>query len=103
MRPFVQDGDTCFLYPIRSEILTGDIVFCAVQEGHRHFVHLVWRVYDWRSPNDAVRKVYVIGNNYKDHRKKCNGWCFGEDLYGVLTKTQRGEIILILNQSVHLC
>ena len=91
--PFVHSEDTCFLEPITGDVLTGDIVFCATQPRNHYYVHLVWRVYDWTSQYGAVRKVYVIGNNYTDERKKCNGWCFGEHLYGVLTKTQRGEFL----------
>ena len=32
--------------------------------------------------------MYWIGNNYDDSRKRCNGWCFREDIFGAPTDTK---------------
>ena len=96
LAPHVVSGDTCFIDPIRpginSEILAGDIVFASVQPNDRHFIHLVWRVDEWENEYGVARTVYVIGNNYIDHRKKCNGWAYREHVFGILTKTERGVV-----------
>ena len=96
LSPHVKSGDICFIDPIRpginSEILAGDIVFAAVQPNDRHYIHLVWRIEQWKNEYGVKRTVYVIGNNYNDHRKKCNGWAYREHVFGILTKTERGVV-----------
>ena len=93
--PYVYSGDTCFLHPIvpgkTSNILPGDIVFCAVQDGDRYYVHLVWRVLTWETNEGVKKQVYVIGNNKPEPNKKCNGWSYREHIFGLLVKTERGS------------
>ena len=69
LSPFVESGYTCFLEPIRGQILRGDIVFAAVQPNDRHYCHLVWRVEEWENEYGVSRTVYIIGNNYKATNK----------------------------------
>ena len=101
-----ESGDTCFIDPIRpginSEILAGDIVFASVQPNDRHYVHLVWRIETWYNEYGVKRTVYVIGNNYKDNRQRCNGWCYREHIYGILTKTQRCKVRPV-REEIHEC
>ena len=39
----------------------------------------------------VCRKVYTIGNNYSGEKRRVNGYCYREHIYGILVKTQRGE------------
>ena len=77
LSPFVCSGDICFLQPIvpgcSSQVLPGDIVFCAVQPNDRYYVHLVWTVYVWETDFRVKRTVYVIGNN-KEGETKAMQW-----------------------------
>ena len=95
LAPIVNNGETCVIEPIatgcNSQILTGDIVFCAVQPGDRYYVHLVWRTYEYQTEFGTTRTLYVIGNTKEDGRQKRNGWCYREHLFGILQKTQIEE------------
>ena len=67
------------------------MVFCHVHPNKRYYCHLVWQVYTYTDKRTGVAKeCYVIGNNLEGTRKRCNGWCYREDIYGILTKTSRG-------------
>ena len=96
LEPLVFSGDTCFLDPIHSgcnshEIQAGDIVFCHVQPNWRYYTHLVWRVTDYETEHGIKKRVYIIGNNYSGSKKKYNGWCHREHLYGILVSTSAGR------------
>ena len=96
--PFVHSKDVCFLEPIRpgcnSQILPGDIVFAAVQPNSRHYVHLVWNTFEQADEYGVQRQVHIIGNNKAaGEGKKCSGWALREDIFGILTKTQRGAYV----------
>ena len=94
LEPLVFSGDTCFFHPIapgcNSQIKAGDIVFCHVQPGNNYYCHLVWSTHQWHTENGVEKMCYVIGNNKTGEKSKCNGWCFREHIYGILTKTPRG-------------
>ena len=96
LEPLVFSGDVCFLHPIlpgcNSGILPGDIIFCHVRPGYRYYTHLVWGTYKERTEHGVEKDVFVIGNNRKGDKEKCNGWCYREMIYGILTHTQHGEI-----------
>ena len=50
LEPLLHDGDTCFFKPtaMAPKIRAGDIVFCQVQPNSRYYVHLVWRVVEYK-------------------------------------------------------
>ena len=99
LEPLVFSGDVCFLHPVlpgcNSQILPGDIIFCHVQPGNRYYTHLVWRTYKYKTKYDVEKDVFIIGNNRDGDKKKCNGWCFREHIYGILTQTQHGDIEIV--------
>ena len=41
------------------------------------------------------KDVFVIGNNRSGDKKKCNGWCYREHIYGILTHIQHGDIQIV--------
>ena len=90
--PLVYPWDVCFLAPIDATLQpeAGDIVFCIVQPKSRYFVHLIWRTYEYTTSENVDKQVYVIGNNRTGIDARENGWCYRQDLSGILTKTQRG-------------
>ena len=91
MDPLVYEHDNCFLCPIRANdrtIKVGDIVSCEVQPDGRYFCHLVWSREEYTLWNGVKKTAYIIGNNKPGDKAKSNGWCFREDLYGVVYKVQ---------------
>ena len=92
LEPLVCSGENIVLYPIITgitNIRAGDIVFCSVQPSDRYYVHLVWDVREAMEENGVERLCYTIGNNRAGDRKRVNGWCFKEHIYGILVRTER--------------
>ena len=95
LEPLVMSGETIHLDPVcpgvNSDIGPGDIVFCHVQPRWRYYIHLVWAVYRADTEHEVGKQVFVIGNNKKGDQERCNGYAFREHLYGLLTRTSRGN------------
>ena len=91
LEPLVWSGDNIVLYPIIptvTKIQAGDIVFCAVQPNDRYYVHLVWNIRTVQEENGVERLCYTIGNNRTGDKKRNNGWCYQEHIYGILVRTE---------------
>ena len=85
IEPLMRSGDTFEVRPMGGgyTVKAGDIVFCQVQPGNRHFIHLVCSVEEEMDKEyEVVRKVYYIGNNKKGNAQRYNGWCHAEHIYG---------------------
>ena len=95
LQPLVFSGDTCFFNPIlpgcNSNIGAGDLVFCRVQPNDRYYCHLVWNTFKLQTPSGVEKQCYIIGNNNEGSKAKSNGWCYREHIYGLLTRTGRGD------------
>ena len=64
-------------------VQAGDIVFCEVKPGDRHFIHLVWYVEEQMDRKyELWRKVYHIGNNKTGRFQMYNGWCYADKIFG---------------------
>jgi hypothetical protein len=88
--PLVYPDEVCVFAPASGKrIRNNDIVFCRVQPGNHWYCHLVWRVEkDFRS--GFQKDKFIIGNNKIGQKRKENGYCFREHIYGILERTARG-------------
>ena len=102
MWPLVRSGDAILLHPIKavtadggqaglekeeSDIGVGDIVFCELHGGKFFLTHIVLKV-TWDRHTQEWK--YWIGN-IKNHY---NGWCYREDIYGILVEVQEDREVL---------
>ena len=93
LQPLVWSGDVCFIWPIMhgiTRIQPGDIVFCQVQPKNLYYVHLVWSVNNYITENGTEKACYLIGNNKQGDKKKYNGYCYREHIYGIVRMTSKG-------------
>ena len=92
MWPLVRSGDLCTFHPVQavtaqkdaSEIGVGDIVFCQVRTGRGRKLFYAHIVLSIDHCYHAQEEKYWIGNIEQHY----NGWCFREDIYGVLVQVQ---------------
>ena len=94
LQPLVWSGDTCFSHPIipgvNHKVRAGDIVVCHGLPKWHYYVHLVWYV-EKTNVNGVMKDTFHIGNNKEGPERRYNGFTYRECLYGILTKTERGE------------
>ena len=91
-----QSNDACAFHPIQaatakdgvhafqkpaSEILVGDIVFCAAQRSQLYYAHIVLEIENDRLGDEPK---YCIGNI----QGRVNGWRHHGHVFGVLAEVQ---------------
>ena len=90
LSPLVNHGDTCIWHPIiagcNSVIAAGEVVFCRGQHDGEFCFQLVWR-HETFNKLGMWKSCYILGNaKEEDTEQRMVGWCFREDIYGILSK-----------------
>ena len=91
LSPLVNHGDTCIWHPVvsgcNSLIAAGEVVFCRRQPDGRFCFQLVWR-HETFNKLGMWKSCYILGNakEEEDTEQRMVGWCFREDIYGILGK-----------------
>ena len=89
LEPLMYSGATFELRPMGGgyTVKPGDIVFCEVQPGNRHYIHLVWYIEEHLDRKyDVWKKKYHIGNNKEGTKSNYNGWCYADKIFGYVAQ-----------------
>ena len=79
LKPLVWSGDVTMWEPVtdHSQLVVGDIVFCAVQPNDRYFGHAIHKIEKYLGVT-----YWHIGNLKTP--PNINGWCGKEHIFGQL-------------------
>lgn len=85
LRPInVYSGDVTVWEPITDpkQLVIGEVVWCQVRPSLQYFGHAIHEIKEWINPDGSKVRYFMIGN--LDTPPWYNGWCYDEDIYGVL-------------------
>jgi hypothetical protein len=90
LRPIgVYSGDVTVWEPITDpkQLVIGEVVWCQVRPTLQYFGHVIHEIEYWENAEGSMVRYFWIGN--LDTPPWYNGWCYDEDINGVLFEATR--------------
>ena len=80
----VFSGDVTVWEPVTDpqQLVIGEVVWCQVRPSGQYFGHVIHEINEYETADGSMVRYYWIGN--METPPWYNGWCFTEDIYGVL-------------------